>query len=337
MNTDNDLKLLIKKFDDFTPQVKQLQRYKTKPLKWLYNGFVPRSVRKNKEKQAKITQQQHLADCWHKLITLYQQKQLPIFEIKAKKQFTHQNIIWQYWGQGINDNLPDIVKLCFQSVDKYKNDFIIIRLDDKSLDNYLQFPKFITKKRENLAFKPAFFADLLRLSLLYHYGGVWIDATILLTAPIDRQILAQDFFMFSRSQNASDKAFWENFNSDYFGWSSQHYVNILNSFIVAKKHNKLISDCLNIMLNFWNTQNFITHYFFFQIMFDVLIENYGKNYSFGLKIDDTKPHLLQAKMNEPFNQKIFNDICQKTNIHKMTYNHIVTEKSYFYHLKTIIS
>ncbi|WFF39528.1 capsular polysaccharide synthesis protein [Moraxella nasibovis] len=311
--------------------MQKIQRYKQKPLKWFYNAFVPKNRRKLAEKQAKLTQQAHLAECWQELIGLYRQNKLPHFTITPKKQFTHQKIIWQYWGQGVNGDLPDIVKLCFKSVDKYKGDYQVIRLDDDNLSDYLEFPDFVFEKRQNPQFKPAFFADILRLALLYHYGGVWVDATILLTAPIDERILAQDFFMFSRHPNAGNQDFWENFNADYFGWHKHHYVNILNSFIVAKQGNNLAYDSLQLMLNFWHTQNHITHYFFFQIMFDVLTER--GTMPVMLPMDDTLPHLLISRLNEPFNQHDFEQICKQTQIHKLTYIKECKKGSYYDHIR----
>lgn len=325
----------IPQFDAQTPEMQQWQRLQKKPLKWLYNAFVPRKTRKQQQKQAMLAQKKHLAQCWHDLIALYQQNDLPAFTTKPKRQLNHQKIIWQYWGQGIDGDLPDIVKLCFKSVDNHKGDFTVIRLDDANLHEYLELPDFVWQKRKNPEFKPAFFADLLRLALLYHYGGVWIDATILLTAPIDESLQSQDFFMFTRDFQAQDQAFWTTFNADYFGWHEHHYVNVLNSFIIAKQHNPIIKDCLQILLNFWFTQNRIPHYFFFQIMFDVLMTNYAHNYQDFLKLDDTLPHLLISRLNQPFNEQNWKNILSQTHIHKLTYIKDASDNTYYHRLKQV--
>lgn len=39
-------------------------------------------------------------------------------------------------------------------------------------------------------------SDLIRFSLLEHFGGTWIDATVLLTGKIPEYILESDFFAF---------------------------------------------------------------------------------------------------------------------------------------------
>lgn len=311
----------------------QLAKRRKFPYRLLYLAFTPRKKRKAYEHRVNLAQKQQVAKDWGCFLSAYFKQQLPIFDIKPKKQFAHQKIIWQYWGQGIDENLPEIVKICFASVDKHKDDFTVIRLDDQNLGDYLELPDFVWQKRKNPEFKPAFFADLLRLALLYHYGGIWIDATILLTAPIDQQLQSQDFFMFSRHKKAENQDFWTQFNADYFGWHQHHYVNILNSFIIAKQHNLIIKDCLQILLNFWHTQNRITHYFFFQIMFDVLMQKYADYYQEFLNIDDTLPHLLVAKLEQPFNQDEYDKMIARCQIHKLTYRQNCPTGSYYEYLK----
>lgn len=314
-------------------QKKQLSKQRKFPYRLFYFAFTPRKKRKVYERQVDLEQKKQVAQDWERLLLSYFEQELPTFEVKAKKDINCQNVIWQYWGQGIDNNLPEIVQLCFASIDKYKDDFTVIRLDDDSLNEYLEFPDFIWEKRKNPEFKPAFFADLLRLALLYHYGGIWVDATILLTAPIDKRLRNQDFFVFSRHKEALNQKFWLNFNSDYFGWHEGHYVNILNSFIVAKKENTTIKDCLQIMLNFWHNQNHIPHYFFFQIMFDILQMQYANRYQEYLKIDDTLPHLLVSKLNQPFNEHEWENILSQIHIHKLTYVKKCVDGSYYDYLK----
>ena len=44
-------------------------------------------------------------------------------------------------------------------------------------------------------------SDIIKLTVDDVCGGMWIDATILLTSHIDDQILNQDFFMFHRDHH----------------------------------------------------------------------------------------------------------------------------------------
>lgn len=312
-------KMNVGAFGVFFPSEEKIQAQLKKSQKMKFLKFFSKNKRKEERDKIKIYQKKYVADLWCIFLKHYFNGEYQYFNFKAKKEFLDQKIIWQYWGQGCDQKeLPDIVKLCFKSVDKYCKDYKIIRLDDDNLKDYIEFPDFIWEKRKNPQFKHAFFADLLRLALLAIYGGVWIDATIMLTAPLDSNMAEQDFFVFHRTSYVENKEKWEGFNKDYFGWEEEHYINVLNSFIVAKKNNKIISTCLDIMMNYWLTQNNVSHYFFFQIMFDRLMQLYFSNEKM-LSKDDTLPHLLQYKMSEEFIVDDFNSILKEVNIHKLTY------------------
>ncbi len=280
-----------------------------------------------------MAQKSQVAQDWRRFLTLYFDNKLGTFDIKPKQDLGTDKIIWQYWGQGFDNKLPPMVQLCFTSIDQYKGDYQVIRLCDQTIAEYLDLPEFVWEKRQNPEFKHAFFADLLRLALLRAYGGIWADATILLTAPINNEIAKQDFFMFGRNSMATDKEFWQNFNADYFGWHDNHYVNILNSFIVAKKDSEILNHCLQLMLNFWHTQNHIPHYFFFQTMYDVLTKEFMQNQQ--LSIDDTLPHQLISIINDPFDADKYRQITENNNIHKMTYIANVRPGSYYEYLLNI--
>lgn len=301
-------------------------------LKILRKIFVPKSIRKRQDFENNIKLKGLVADKWRMFIAEYFNDGFERYELVPKKTLNNEKIIWQYWGQGINGNLPEVVKICFASVDKYKGDYTVIRLDDNTINEYFDLPSFIADKRKNPEFKHAFFADLLRLALLSTYGGIWVDATVLLTSAIDKTLLEQNFFMFHRSELAQDKNTWVSFNSDYFGWSDIHRVNVLNSFIVSRKNNNVATVCLDIMLNYWKTQNHIPHYFFFQIMFDILKNEYLNLKDF-LIVDDTLPHLLQFKLDQKIDEYDFQNILNLVGVHKMTYVNIQDDGTYYCHLK----
>ena len=140
--------------------------------------------------------------------------------------------------------------------------------------------------------------------------------------------------MFHRDETVQNKEFWQEFNQDYFGWNDEHYVNVLNSFIVSKCRNNIVHICLDVMLNYWKTQNNIPHYFFFQIMFNELMNHYLTTESMQI-LDDTKVHLLQIIQNDRFNQEQYDLILKQMGIHKLNYVKLLQQKSYYEHLLSI--
>ncbi|WP_204979648.1 family 6 glucosyltransferase [Eikenella corrodens] len=306
-----------------------------RPWKFFYRSLVPKSIRGFLKNKARIDEQKHVAICWEKFLRPYFYNTLEIFHLKPKQNLHNRKIIWQYWGQGFEtQKLPDIVRLCLQSVEQYKGDYEIIRLNDKTVQDYIDFPDFVWEKRKSPEFKHAFFADLLRLALLDLYGGAWLDATILLTAPLpDGYLKDAGFFMFQRDHNAANKSDWKKLNADYFGWDHTHKVNVLNSFIMSESGNSVIHTCLDLLLNFWKTQNHIPHYFFFQIMFNELMRLYFADRQCPI-IDDTLPHLLYTQLNQPFNPDTFAEIIQLSSVHKLSYLNECKPDSFYHHLLT---
>lgn len=294
-----------------------------KPQKILYTGLVPKVFRKKLENKIYSKYEERVSQWWNVTIKAYfEEKNIPHFSIKAKKDLGTDKIIWQYWGQGISNNIPNIVKLSFYSVDKYKGDYKVIRLDDNNLEEYVDIPDFIKEKKIKGKIAPAFFSDILRVLLLATYGGIWIDATILLTSEIDKEILESEFFIFSRDYSISieNRKKWEKW-SYYFNWSDKHNVNHLNSFMLAKKGNELINDMSTLLLYFWYKQESSEYYFFFQVMLNRLLKY--KSYDY-LTIDDTLPHLLQYKLLDKYDEIEYKKILSKINIHKL--KHRIKEK-----------
>lgn len=273
---------------------------------------LPRTFLWRKLRERKILKtHKRVAGICEDLIAEYRALQVH-FDFASKKQFDTDRIIWQYWAQGYND-VPSVVQECLDSVEKFAPGFTLVRLTDDNLSDYLDLPDFVQAKRN--VYSRAHFADLLRLILLKVYGGIWIDATILLSGPIPEDYVKSDFFVFRRNPAEPNYRYWRNTYAYYYGWARGFRVNMLNSFIVAKRGNRTISDLCDIMLFWWQGHDCLPDYFFFQILFDV----YDCQDDFPL-ISDTIPHYLQQSINDStFKLMSRNDILKSFPIHKRTY------------------
>lgn len=266
-----------------------------------------------------IKKHKEVAGFWHPVIDQYYSGQIVLENLKPKKEFQTDRIIWQYWGQGCSDaSLPEVVKHCFESVDQYKADYLVIRIDDSNYKDYVDLPEYVIEKLEKGIFKRTFFSDLLRLSLLSLYGGVWLDATILLTAPLDEKFKSLPYFMYQRDNKEQKKSFWENSYAFYWGWDKEFKVKVLNSIIYAEKGNDLITDMLELILYYWRTQNEIIDYFFFQILYNELVEGELKDKQCQV-VSDVYPHILQTKFNGVEGLMEYGEALNFTSTHKMSY------------------
>ncbi len=262
---------------------------------------------------------QEVAEFWKPIISNYYSGNFEKFESIPKKELGTERIIWQYWGQGVDSGeLPEVVDLCFQSVDQYKGDFKVIRIDDSNYSDYVDLPDYVIEKLEQGIFKRTFFSDLLRLALLKNYGGVWLDATILLTGNLDENLIGQPYFMYQRDSNEPNKKSWEDSYAYYWGWDKDYKVRVLNSIIYSKADNPLISDMFQLINHYWKTQNEIIDYFFFQILYNELIEGHLKTEKCML-ISDVYPHILQTKFNGVEGLMDYSEAINFTDTHKMSY------------------
>jgi hypothetical protein len=256
---------------------------------------------------------------WKKIIDLYIQNKLQKYSFEKKKKIETEKIIWQYWGQGIQDaNIPEVVSICFDSVDKYKEDYLVIRLDDTNISEYIDLPSFILEKLSLGIISKTFLSDLLRVILLKTYGGIWLDATILLTDKIPNYLKQGNHFVFQRDPSVVEKKLWKNSYAYYWNWNPRFKVNMLNSIFYSKQNDVMVSTISDLLLHYWQNNNVVIDYFFFQILYDNLIDDVFKAQRCPI-ISDTKPHLLQVKLNGGFEELNYKDILNQSSIHKMSY------------------
>ena len=189
-----------------------------------------------------------------------------------------------------------------------------------NINDYLEIPKYILEKVESKKISFAHFTDIIRLALLNNYGGVWIDATILLTDYLPQEYFEMEYFMFQRDDSLSleNKKDWEKYDDFYFSWDDEMKVRVLNSIIFAKKNNEIIKILLDMLLIFWKYNDLAPNYFFFQVLYTELIENYYKEKKCKV-VSDTLTHEMIRVWFDKFSEEKLSEITKKNNIHKLTY------------------
>ena len=189
-----------------------------------------------------------------------------------------------------------------------------------NINDYLEIPEYILQKLEAKKINFAHFTDIIRLALLINYGGVWIDATILLTDYLPQEYFEMDYFMFQRDDSLSleEKKDWEDYDDFYFSWNDEMKVRVLNSIIFAKKNNEVLKVLLDMLLIFWKHNDLAPNYFFFQVLYTELIENYYKDKKCKV-VSDALTHEMIRVWFDKFSQEKLDEITKRINIHKLTY------------------
>lgn len=98
-------------------------------------------------------------------------------------------VIWTYWD---GDDIPETVKKCMQTWNKHNPDYTITMLSNSNINSYLPDADVLNMKMANT---PQRKSDFIRIHILEKYGGIWCDATIMMTGSIDfmREKTGYDF------------------------------------------------------------------------------------------------------------------------------------------------
>lgn len=91
-------------------------------------------------------------------------------------------IIWTYWDNP--EKIPKTVKMCIEGWKKNNPGYEVILLTKDNYSKYIHIPLEIAQ-HPNFNDSAPRFSDLLRLYVLAEHGGVWVDSSILLKAPLN--------------------------------------------------------------------------------------------------------------------------------------------------------
>lgn len=86
--------------------------------------------------------------------------------------------IWTYWN---NAELTPVVRKCIDTWKKYNPDYTVIIITPDNLRDYIDFDVKKVRFNDSAARE----SDIIRLNVLAKYGGVWCDASIMMTRPFD--------------------------------------------------------------------------------------------------------------------------------------------------------
>lgn len=252
-----------------------------------------------------------------KYITAYDRN----IDIEISDKF--QNVIWQFWAQGKED-MPDIVRVCINSVKRNNPHRQVILLTNENLNEYVQLPGFICKKYAEGKVSVQHFSDIIRTCLLFKYGGTWVDATIYMSDRIPDAIENSSFFVFKEGiGNMID----ENMGLEEFMILSNigNYepvpITSTQSFIHASApNNAILKGMLNLLFAYWEKEDKAIHYLFWHYFLTTLIF-----YSRDIKLDFMNiPYIpcekycvLQKIMFNEFDKEKFRLVLNLSPIHKL--------------------
>lgn len=210
--------------------------------------------------------------------------------------------VWICWFQGL-DNAPELVKACIASAKHILQDKDIILLTTDNYGNFIQLPDYIIAKWKKGRISMAHFSDILRISLLAKWGGIWIDATVLCTDPtLFHEIASLPLFVFRQ-----------------LDLSRQDQPPIVASswFISCQSHHPIICLTRNLLFAYWKQYNFTINYYLLHLFFAMACRRYPQEWNHVPVFNNHSPHVLLFELKEPYQEQRWNQIMRMSSVHKL--------------------
>ena len=227
---------------------------------------------------------------------------------------THEysNKIFWCWLQG-KENAPTLYQANLNALNKNCKNHDIIIITEKNMYQYVNIPSFIRNKYNKNYISKTHFSDLLRLELLIKYGGTWIDSSVLITQ-YDESFFNNDLFFFKSS--------------------GEYWLSGSNWFITGEKNSPILKTTLDLLYEFWRTNQEVYNYFIFHFFFKMSCDKYINDFKNVPFYSNVPVHVLQYEMLQSFNTKRYKQILECSKVHKLTLKANMNSKNdtFYYHI-----
>ena len=222
-------------------------------------------------------------------------------------------IIWVLWQQG-EAQMPETVRASMKTIKDFakRSGCEFHFLTDENLYSYISIPKDIIEKNKNKQLSSAAFADIVRASLLFEHGGIWMDATLFVSPYATLEMFEGDFFSLNHPPVHPEKI--ERTISD-FKWAG--YC------LAGKKGKSYFKHIRDIFIYFVRKCPIFIDY----LMMDYFIlSEYELNDEFKKLVDELpvlapaeRVWFLRDHANDIFDENVWTEVLKTTPIMKTTY------------------
>jgi hypothetical protein len=221
--------------------------------------------------------------------------------------------VWVCWWQGEAD-MPDVVRICYESICRNSGSHPVKLVTKENYTEYVHLPDYIIEKANSGIITITHLSDILRMNLLYEYGGYWMDATILLT----KTLLEEKNIEFFTTRTVS--------NLFYVADSR------LAMFLIGGSRYCLFFDFTRTFLHeYWKRENVMIDYFLIDYITALAYDNIPAIKELIDRNGCYMPNIFDTAfvLNKPFEDDKFNRICRNAYFHKLSWKcsyAITTEK-----------
>jgi hypothetical protein len=218
--------------------------------------------------------------------------------------------VWVCWWQG-EGQMPEMIGQCYKLLKKNRNCHPVHLITKDSYREYIQLPEVVLKRLHAKEITFTFLSDVLRVSLLAKYGGIWLDATYWVTRPLD---FGQARFFSIRQTRFKGGIANFRWTPHCLGAGSPYYVFdfIRESFICHLTLHKSI----------------VTYLLIDQVI-NIAYEEFPDFRQLVDNLPDTEPHIyiMPWLFNQELNEKTLYEVLNTTPLLKLTYKQEYVRKT----------
>jgi hypothetical protein len=279
---------------------------------WINRGFIvafwtmifphlllPKSIKVKGELIKHIIIKEYIFKKYIDVIHMFTNRKEISFREKPAPPFP----VWVCWWQG-HDNMPEIIKMCYQSLLDASNGHPVNLITLDNYKNYVTIPDFILEKFNDGIISFTLLSDILRIFLLYEHGGLWVDSTVFVTSSLPQYY---DYELFSVKRELGG-----------LNVSKRRLVGYL---IYANKSNILFKFLQTIFIEYFSKEHRIIDYFLMLYFIITAYENIPTitNMIDAIPLSNSKIEDMENKLNTVYTPDAFQELCRDTQFHKLSW------------------
>jgi len=230
-------------------------------------------------------------------VTKHNTTTLPHGEIPKK--------IWICWWDGV-DKMPPIVKACYNSVLLHADGFQVTVITKHNYNDYTSIPCHIMEKVNNKTMTLTHFSNIIRVSLLYRHGGLWLDATYLVTSTIN--LNNNSFFTINNVASYNAR------NISKGRWQGNCIATVPNFYF--------FEFVFEFLCEYWRKYSFLITYHLYDYSINLAYDSFPivKQVFDGI-CPINKNDILKDNLKYEYEPHIFKKAIEDTVFHKLTWKH----------------
>lgn len=170
--------------------------------------------------------------------------------------------VWVCWWQG-ETKMPELIRCCVDSLKRNlpKEKTVLRLITLENCMEYVTFTETIIRKFNEGKISYTHLSDILRAELLFRYGGMWIDATYYVAAPVPEEIFEQKTVYTLRFE----KAVW-GADITQGRWSGNLWCSV--------KGKKLFQFLMECLWYYWEMEDELIDYFLIDYVIAMAVEEF---------------------------------------------------------------